>query len=867
MFNGCTNFNQDISGWNTSAVTSMTGMFYNAKKFNKNISGWDTSKVTNMANMFYGAGSFNQDLSNWSIALVNTTASQSMTNMFNYSGLSTTNYSNLLQNFSTRGKTGLTFGANTIQYLNTATTYRDALVSAGWIISDYGLYIEPMIINYSNIAISDVIELPLNNITGNIVINWGDGNITNDNILTNTYTSIYPSLTITIFTNTTNYYMGFGKTPSATNIAKLTSVSTFGGNQLTSLANAFNGASTLISVPSIIPSSITNLSYAFYNASLFNQNLGSWNVINVSSMANMLINTILSKSNYSNTLIGWALLDSSLQSNVILDANNLQYLKSAEDSRNYLTNTKLWTINDLGISISSIANDLNYTTFKNNSMSITLSLKYEITLPYTFHIVNGPLYGTLGPIIGNTVLYTPSNNYLGNDQITYKAIDQDLEESSIGTISIFVRSIEQQVIDVSNDINDFVETTFGAGNIPTQITDKIQNDVIQVNPNQELTNNIDLYIQFANEYKYGSTITETVDNITYQTPINTVEKKDSLMNVVRSEFVRNSLDILNITDTTQKLALNQSFNEKLDVPILNRNVYVFITEPNLITPQIIDITDIDLTTHNIYFNVGYNESVIIKNGLITKTLTLKYETQNGSSNIVRYYVDELNNRYYLLDFVYVGTKKFILLALGSSMGGLYSDTFDLVYQVGNNDTITLPLFGNVNVVVNWGDSSSNTYTTTGEKTHTYTTAGEYTVIISGTLSIFGNGLDGNTANFSKLRKVTSFGLIGLTEINGGFKDAVNLIEVPILIPDTLRSFKYAFFGASLLNDSNISNWVMSNITDVSYMFYNASSFNKNINVWSFNNLQHTIFMLYGASSYSYEPSGWVLDRLNNIPNE
>ncbi len=865
VFYNASSFNQNISGWNTSAVTNMANMFRGASSFNQNISNWDTSKITNMSYMFYGATSFNQNLSTWSIALINTTVGQSMSNMFDYSGLSSTNYSNLLQTFSTRGKSNLILGANTIQYLNTAITYRNTLVSLGWVITDYGLYVEPMVLNYSNILLNDVIELPINNITGTIVINWGDKIIKNDNILTHTYTSAYSSITITITTNSTNYYLGFGKSPAATNIPKLTSVSSFGGNPLTSLANGFNGASTLISVPSTIPTSITNLSYTFYNALLFNQNLDSWDVSNVTTMSNMFINTSLSKSNYSNILIGWASLGIILKPNVILDANNVQYSMSSENARNYLVNTKLWTINDLGVSIPSIADDLNYTTFKNNSRTITLSLKYEINNPYTFHIVNGPTYGTLSSIVGNTIIYTPSNNYLGNDQITYKAIDQNLEESSIGTISMIIRSVEQQTTDVSNDINNFVNTTFGSGNISPQITDKIQTDIIQINPNQQLNSNIDLFIEFANEYKYGSTITETVDNITYQTPIDTVEKKDSLMNVVRSEFSRNNLSIFTITDTTQKTNFNQSFNEKLDAPILNRDVYVFITEPNLITPQIIDITDINLATHNIYFNVAYNESIIIKNGLTTKTLTLKYNNINGI--ITRYYNDELNNKYYLLDFVEVGTKKFILLALGSSMGGLYSDTFDLVYQVGNNDTITLPLFGTVDVVIDWGDLSSNTYTTTGEKTHTYTTAGEYTVKISGTLSIFGNGLDGNTGNFGKLKKVTSFGTIGLIEINGGFKDAINLIEVPILIPNTIRSFKYAFFGATLLNDSNFSNWVMSNVIDVSYMFYNATSFNKNINGWVFNNLQHTIFMLYGASSYSYEPSGWVLERLNNISNQ
>jgi surface protein len=52
-------FNQDISEWNTSRVTSMTGMFAGASAFNKDISSWDTSKVLTMYRMFAGASKFN----------------------------------------------------------------------------------------------------------------------------------------------------------------------------------------------------------------------------------------------------------------------------------------------------------------------------------------------------------------------------------------------------------------------------------------------------------------------------------------------------------------------------------------------------------------------------------------------------------------------------------------------------------------------------------------------------------------------------------------------------------------------------------------------------------------------------------------
>jgi surface protein len=70
MFQNASNFTQDISRWNTALVTTMSGMFYGASKFNSNISIWNTSRVTNMSYMFNGASLFFQDLRGWNVAKV-----------------------------------------------------------------------------------------------------------------------------------------------------------------------------------------------------------------------------------------------------------------------------------------------------------------------------------------------------------------------------------------------------------------------------------------------------------------------------------------------------------------------------------------------------------------------------------------------------------------------------------------------------------------------------------------------------------------------------------------------------------------------------------------------------------------------------
>src|SRR3989339_620196 len=78
MFRDATNFNGNISNWNTSSVVEMGNMFYGATSFNGNISNWDVSSVTEMRHMFRDATSFNGNISNW-----NTSKVINMDNMFN----------------------------------------------------------------------------------------------------------------------------------------------------------------------------------------------------------------------------------------------------------------------------------------------------------------------------------------------------------------------------------------------------------------------------------------------------------------------------------------------------------------------------------------------------------------------------------------------------------------------------------------------------------------------------------------------------------------------------------------------------------------------------------------------------------------
>lgn len=64
-----TPYNQPLNSWDTSNVTNMASLFSNTS-FNQDISNWDVSKVTNMNSIFNNIAVFDQDISGWDVSEV-----------------------------------------------------------------------------------------------------------------------------------------------------------------------------------------------------------------------------------------------------------------------------------------------------------------------------------------------------------------------------------------------------------------------------------------------------------------------------------------------------------------------------------------------------------------------------------------------------------------------------------------------------------------------------------------------------------------------------------------------------------------------------------------------------------------------------
>ena len=178
------------------------------------------------------------------------------------------------------------------------------------------------------------------------------------------------------------------------------------------------------------------------------------------------------------------------------------------------------------------------------------------------------------------------------------------------------------------------------------------------------------------------------------------------------------------------------------------------------------------------------------------------------------------------------------------------------------DDIELP-FGGIGIdgiVVDWGDGNTQTFLS-GSVTHTYSMKGIYTIQITGSATSFGNP---NSYTGSELiTSVTSWGDFQFTSLSGAFSGANNITTIPNNIPSTVTDTSYMFQNASSFNQ-NIGGWNVGNVTNMGYMFKFASSFNQPIGGWNVSNVTNMEYMFGNASSFNQDIGGWNVSNVTNM---
>jgi len=162
--------------------------------------------------------------------------------------------------------------------------------------------------------------------------------------------------------------------------------------------------------------------------------------------------------------------------------------------------------------------------------------------------------------------------------------------------------------------------------------------------------------------------------------------------------------------------------------------------------------------------------------------------------------------------------------------------------------------------VNWGDGSSSTFTSSAS--HSYSSTGNVQIQIKGVLPTFDTGT--NSVN-QYIYAIDSFGNMGVTNIYLG--NCSNLTSVPNYFPGSIRAFRFGrTTGTCPINDANIVEWDVSNVNNMSNMFFNCTSFNQPIGNWNTSNVLTMSNIFQGATSFNSDITNWDVSNVGSFNN-
>ena len=180
-----------------------------------------------------------------------------------------------------------------------------------------------------------------------------------------------------------------------------------------------------------------------------------------------------------------------------------------------------------------------------------------------------------------------------------------------------------------------------------------------------------------------------------------------------------------------------------------------------------------------------------------------------------------------------------------------------------DESIKIPVGGaSGQYTVDWGDGTT-TDAVTGDATHIYTDAGTYTVSISGDFKRIYSYSD--RSNAQKLQSIEQWGDIQWSSMNRAFTFAAKMVSNAQDTPDlsNVTDMSDMFRDASSFN-SDLSSWNVSNVTDMQSMFRYATSFTSDLSSWNVSNVTDMSAMFAEATSFTSDLSSWNVSNVTNM---
>ncbi len=281
MFHDAKSFNSRIDHWDVSGITTMNVMFENAEAFNSPLQFWDVSSLQSAISMFQNAKSFDQPISNWNVS--NTTMMMAM-----FMGASS--FNKPIGSWDVSSVTDMT------NMFNGAASFDQPL--ADWDVSNVSF----MAGMFANSAFNQSIE------------NW---DVSQVQFMTGMFSG-----------------SEFNQPLEGWDITSVFELREMFLNN-TSFNQPLDGWDV---------SNVRNMRSVFKNAVSFNQPLGSWELSGPPDMRNMLDSSGMDCENYRATLSGWAANPNTFNG-LTLGAQNIPYGDNAQGARDSLITNNFWSIN------------------------------------------------------------------------------------------------------------------------------------------------------------------------------------------------------------------------------------------------------------------------------------------------------------------------------------------------------------------------------------------------------------------------------------------------------------------------------------------------------------------------------------------
>ncbi|WP_109832643.1 BspA family leucine-rich repeat surface protein [Reichenbachiella versicolor] len=644
-------------------------------------------------------------------------------------------------------------------------------------------------------------------------------------------------------------------------------------NKLTRASRMFEGASSFNQPLNWHVELVTDMSSMFYNASAFDQDLSSWKLNPAVDMSNMLNNTGMSCTNYSNTLAGWAALSPTVI-NRNLDATNITYGSLAIKDRATLTNTLGWSITNDALATGTsdcapIGNKPFVTVWKSDNPGTSTNTQINIPTDgigydYSVHYVktdDASINGTVGPFNGDaTIDFGTAGEY----RVTIVGDFPSIYFDGKGDDEKIIR-IEQWGDNPWTSMEDAFK---GCKNLTITATDAP--DLSGVTSMSSMFQNADLLTSLgASGYtKWDVSNVQDMSGLFSQAlnfngdisawDVSEVTNMAGMF-VLAGSFNQDigGWNVEKVTNTLAMFSGASSFDQDLGGWKLNPSITMF---------SMLDRSGMSCDSYSSTLNGWAAQSPAVNGKNI------------GAKDLI-YSFDAISARKVLADdrsWTITGDA----LGTGASSCSPPSSSNNFVTIWDSNNTYTgsttatqikIPTTGTgYDYYVHYvktDDASINGIEGpfSGDAVIDFGTAGEYRVSITGDFpQIFFN--DGDDKN--KILQIVQWGNNPWTSMERAFRGCGNLTITAADAPNlsSVKDMSLMFERASSLTSlgaSGYTKWDVSTVNNMMSMFTGATEFNGDISTWDVSEVTNMGSMFGDARKFNQDISGWKTDKLIN----